>query len=182
MWKYIDWAGGALMVSDDGLIKSNMRDGRILKPTPDKKGYQRIRVTIRREKYSLRVHREVARAFIPNPYNLPQVNHKDGDKNNNAASNLEWVSNMENAEHAMKMGLWGNVFAASRRSNEARMTPVVAVHSVTGERITFQSVSEAERALGTKHISAVLNGERKKAKGYYFYRCQKDGGGVGAAP
>ena len=182
MWKYIDWSGGSLMVSDNGMVKSNMRDGRILKPTLDKKGYQRIRVTIQRKKYSIKVHREVARAFLPNPKNLPQVNHKDGDKGNNSASNLEWVSNRQNAEHAITSGLWGNVFAASKRTNEARMTPVVAIHSVSGERLTFPSVSAAERVLGTKHVSAVLNGKRTKAKGYYFARCNESGGDAGAAP
>ena len=182
MWKYIDWSNGALMVSDDGLIKSNMRDGRILKPTLDKKGYQRIRVTIQRKKYSIKVHREVARAFLPNPKNLPQVNHKDGDKKNNSVSNLEWVSNRQNSEHAISSGLWENVFAASRRTNEGRMTPIIAINAETGEKTVFRSVSEAERAFGTRHISAVLNGKRTKAMGYYFARCKESGGDAGATP
>lgn len=51
------------------------------------------------------VHRAVAEAFIPNPNNLPCVNHKDGNKNNNEADNLEWVTHQQNSLHAVKGGL-----------------------------------------------------------------------------
>lgn len=51
------------------------------------------------------IHRFVAQAFVPNPNNLPEVNHKDGNKMNNSADNLEWVTRSENQQHAMKLGL-----------------------------------------------------------------------------
>ena len=72
-----------------------------LKSSPNKKGYPAIKLPIG----VFRIHRLVAEAFVPNPNNLPQVNHIDGDKLNNAPSNLEWVSNRDNMTHAMKNGL-----------------------------------------------------------------------------
>lgn len=169
-WKEIEWSNGKLLVSDQGRVRSLLRDGRILKSTPDKKGYHRIAVTIDREKYHMKLHREVAAAFVPNPHSLPQVNHIDGNKNNNAACNLEWVSNLENAKHAISSGLWENVFKASSRTNEARKTPIIAINVETGERRFFSSMSEAERVIGTKHINAVLKGQRTQAHGYRFER------------
>ena len=167
-WKVIEGTSGALEVSDLGRVKSNLRDGRILKTNTDSKGYERLRVTINRKKYAFKLHRLVAEAFVPNPDNKPQVNHIDGNKQNNAASNLEWVTNKENAHHAMSSGLWENVYSASRRTNEARKTPIVATDIVTGAELTFESIADAERMLNTRHITDVLKGKRKQAKGYTF--------------
>ena len=60
-----------------------------MKPQKDTKGYLRIQLSLNNHKRTYKVHRLVASAFIPNPDNLPQVNHKDGDKTNNDISNLE---------------------------------------------------------------------------------------------
>ena len=173
-WKVVEGTQGALEVSDLGRVKSNLRDGRILKTQPDKKGYHRLRMTINREKYSFKLHRLVAQAFIPNPDNKPQVNHIDGNKNNNAANNLEWVSNKENAHHAVDNGLWESVHAACIRTNTARMKPIVATKISTGERLYFESVAAAERVIGSRHITDVLKGKRRQAKGYTF--AYKEGG------
>lgn len=170
MWKEINGTFGLLEISSEGRVRSNMRDGRILKQQPDKKGYLRVRATVKRERKSIKVHREVAKAFIPNPEGLPQVNHIDGNKGNNRVENLEWVSNKSNAEHAIRTGLWGNVYKASQESNEKRKTPVTSVDAKTGEKRHFCSVSEAERFFQSRHISDVLNGKRAKTAGQFFYR------------
>lgn len=68
-------------------------------------GYKRVKAWHVNRTSPYPVHRLVAMAFIPNPDNLPQVNHIDGDKGNNHVSNLEWVTNSGNQKHAFRTGL-----------------------------------------------------------------------------
>ena len=157
-----------IYVSDEGYIISELRDHRILKSGTDSKGYHRIHLTVNRKRHSLKVHREVAKAFVPNPENKPQVNHIDGNKNNNAASNLEWVTNIENARHAMDNGLWENVFAASRRTNTKRMRPVRCIALDTGEEIICESMAEAERMTGASCVFKLKDRPEVISKGYRF--------------
>lgn len=76
----------------------NKRNGHLLKPQPNGKGYLRVSIGGKLQF----VHRLVAQKYVPNPENKEQVNHKDGNKLNNSADNLEWVSNQENRDHAVK--------------------------------------------------------------------------------
>lgn len=154
-------------ISNMGEIK-NITTGRILKQQTNDRGYKVVRVTINRKKYTFKPHREVAKAFIPNPENKPQVNHINGNKNDNRVANLEWCTNQENADHAIKSGLWENVFEASRRTNEKRKKKVLARNIETGEEIIFESVAAAERRFG-RHVSSVLKKKRGQSKGHAFF-------------
>lgn len=93
-------------VSDLGRVKS-LKQGkeRILKPTPNKAGYLGVCLCNEGTKETKPVHRLVLEAFVPNPENKPEVNHKDGNKANNHFSNLEPVTRSENELHAYKTGL-----------------------------------------------------------------------------
>lgn len=71
-------------------------------------GYARINLILHGEKRSVLVHRVIASAFLPNPQNLPQINHLDGDKTNNTPSNLEWCTARANIQHAYRAGLIKN--------------------------------------------------------------------------
>lgn len=64
------------------------------------------------------IHQLVARMYIPNPHRKPQVNHIDGDKQNNVVENLEWVTNVENARHAMKHGLMPHAIINEEKVHE----------------------------------------------------------------
>ena len=91
-------------ISDYGNVR-NKKSGRILLNSPDKNGYRILTLGNKGKQYNKKVHRLVAEAFIPNPLCLPEVNHKDGVKNNNVVYNLEWVSRLKNERHAYEIGL-----------------------------------------------------------------------------
>lgn len=100
-------------ITRDGQV-INKTNGHILKPQPNGKGYLRVSIS----KKLQFIHRLVAEKYIPNPDNLPQVNHIDGNKLNNCVENLEWVSNQENRNHAVE----NNLQASGDRCPWAKLT------------------------------------------------------------
>jgi hypothetical protein len=77
----------------------------MLKPFKNPSGYYLVDISFENKTYTRQLHRLIAIAFIPNPFNLETVNHKDGDKSNNAVSNLEWMTMRDNVRHAWSTGL-----------------------------------------------------------------------------
>ena len=92
------------LVSDDGQIYSKRRK-KLLSQQRCKKGYMKISTSLNTVKIHEKVHRMVAKSFIPNPDNKPFINHKDGNKANNHVSNLEWCTSSENIRHAYDTSL-----------------------------------------------------------------------------
>jgi hypothetical protein len=113
MWKSLIYQGKSyedrFEISDDGKLR-NIITGTIYKLNKVGKvgsAYLGVCVSLgsKNNKLVIKIHKAIAETFIPNPNNLPQVNHKDGNKLNNNVSNLEWVTNQENSIHAWQTGL-----------------------------------------------------------------------------
>ena len=170
IWKPIGYEG--YEVSNLGRVKSYKYDkinGKIMKPYKNTKGYLQIDLQLdgrkRENRVHLSVHRLVAIAFIPNPDNLPQVNHKDEDKTNNCVDNLEWCTNDYNAHYGAHI---------ERVAEKTRM-PIYSVDK-QGNIEHFSGVREADRIVSGKEygisapISMCLNGKRKTAYGRQWFR------------
>lgn len=103
IWVVVPNTDGLYEVSTLGRVRSMHNGGKVLKPYMT--GKQPPYPTVQIDGKNKKVHRLVAEAFIPNPDNLPQVNHLDGDKANNCVTNLEWSTNRDNVNHAFASGL-----------------------------------------------------------------------------
>lgn len=99
----IEGCDGHYGVTDDGRVWSYITN-RFLKPGISV-GYPFVNLQMGPRVKSVKVHRLVATAFVPNPHSLKHVNHKNGDKQNNHAYNLEWCSRAHNLQHAWDTGL-----------------------------------------------------------------------------
>lgn len=139
-------------VSDYGRVM-HWKKRLVLKQTVDHNGYKNV--FLKRKKY--RVHRLVALAFIPNPENKPCVNHINGIKINNYVKNLEWVTELENRQHADKTGLAKGVAGKRVRNWKTGME--------------YESIREAARQTGKdeERIRDCLHGRRSSA-GWEFVK------------
>lgn len=167
-WKSISGYEGLYEVSDMGRIRSLPRAttrGRIIKPAMDKDGYQKVNLSKNNQRRDFRVHRLVAQAFIPNPDELPCVNHKDENKSNNSVNNLEWCTIAYNTAY-------NNGFI---KRGVRRRKPIVAKRGTL--ELHFDAITTAAKALHVSHgnITGCLNHEygRKTLKGFSF---EYDGG------
>lgn len=105
-WKLIQGINVRYLVSNYGKILSQKKKKwNLLSQHIDKKGYYKVKLSLKNGTKNFLVHRLVAELFIPNPNHLPQVNHIDGNKINNCKNNLEWCTNQDNQIHAIKNGL-----------------------------------------------------------------------------
>lgn len=131
VWKDIVGYEDKYQISNLGRIKSlkdthgNYKE-RMLNPTPNLKGYLGQCISKNGIRKRVTIHRLVAETFIPNPLNLPEVNHKDEDKSNNSVSNLEWCTKKYNINYGTGI---------KRRSNK--------IKGIKPSKNTIQAVKES---------------------------------------
>jgi hypothetical protein len=112
VWEIIENCNEYYQVSTKGRVKSPYK---ILTPC-NMLGYLSVHLRKCTTQKTPKIHRLVAIAFIPNPLNLPEVNHLDGNKKNNNDWNLEWSSSKNNTDHAIKTGLRDSIGEANGRA------------------------------------------------------------------
>lgn len=160
IWKDVVGYEGLYQVSNLGRVKSlnYNRTGKekIMKCGYDKDGYIRVLLTNnKKERIMKKVHRLVAQAFIPNPYNLPMVNHKDENPSNNIVSNLEWCDAKYNNNYG------NSVIKRSKQILQIDITTNIIIN-------IFPSMMEIQRKLNipTSHICSCCKGRYKTSGGY----------------
>lgn len=128
--------------------------GRVLKPWRDSNGYLAVFVCFDGQRLPTSVHRLVARAFLTSDPGRPEVNHIDGNKQNNAPGNLEWTTRSLNMIHARDIGL-----RKDRR-------PLIAAPKHGGPSLHFSSITEAARQIGGCQSSITLAAQGRKPTAY----------------
>jgi hypothetical protein len=126
-------------------------------------GYWKIILFSKNIQKSYYVHRLIAQAFIPNPNNMPCVNHINGIKTDNSISNLEWCTRSENIRHAYDNGL-------IKSGKDHVQSKALVVTNEHGEDIKILYGNTQWKAFGLDQASVMkcLNGTRKHHKGYTF--------------
>ena len=170
-WKEIKGTDGLYEISTAGRVRrtrdgKGVRAGKVLETTLRPNGYARVCGFLDGRLITFSVHREVAKAFIPNPENKGQVNHKNGKKDDNRVENLEWVTQEENMAHAHRILGW----------NGRNGIPVLQI-TATGKIVAeFDSVKDAAEQFGfacvnaRKCISVVCGCMQKRSFRKVFHR------------
>ena len=187
-WKDIKGFEGKYMVSNLGRVKSlnynNTGKEGILKAYTNVHGYLFVVLYKEGKRKLPLVHRLVAQAFLENPQNLPEVNHKNEDKTDNRVENLEWCSRLYNLTYNGRAKKAGKKLRGRKQSEESikriseKMTnnpklskPVYSIDKESGLIMWWQSASEAKRCTGINKGSIIkcCQGKRNSAGGHIFF-------------
>jgi len=183
-WRDIKGFEGIYQVSSFGKIKSfkQHKGGYVLSIKNKKRGYLNVVLHKGKKFKSIKVHRLVAETFIPNPENKLEVNHKDGNKQNNHVNNLEWVTPKENIADAMKRT--PQMVAGMNHYNRYVRPKIIQQFTLSNQFIAeYPNAKEAENTTGvcSRNILQVASRDeyqpgktRKQAGGFVWRYKQND--------
>lgn len=160
IFKDIEGYEGLYQISNYGSVKSlgngKTRKEKVLKPTKNKDGYLRVGLCKQGKRKMYLVHRLVTSAFIENPNNYEQINHRDEQKTNNHVTNLEWCTRSYNINYGTR----------TERATASLSKQVMCIE--TG--VVYSSTMEVERQLGyfQTYIASVCNGKNKTAYKFHW--------------
>lgn len=158
-WRPVRGYEGLYEVSASGKVRSTKR-GIILKPCFDgRKQYVHVNLWKDGVQKTTNVHRIVAMAFIPNPNGLPEINHIDEDKTNNAASNLEWCDHIYNSRYGSRPAAFQG---AKNTMNKFSEDTVRAIRSEYSPNRRGGTITELSRKYGVSvpHVRSIVTGKR----------------------
>jgi Holliday junction resolvase len=162
-WMVIAECNSIYHISDYGRVKSyKCGKERILKATLTSNGYAAVKICANGKRKIHKIHRLVASAFLQNPENKPQVNHKDGNKANNHVDNLEWTTHKENIQHAWQTGLCESKRLAT---SKAKSKPVVDI--VTGTK--YKSLINACKDINEPYSRHLMRIFQKSQNQRFFF-------------
>ena len=159
---FIDDLGNVYTTKKNGGGKTKIRP---LRQRTDKDGYKEVGLYYNNKRYFRRVHRLVAEAFISNPNHLPQINHKDGNKENNCVNNLEWVTCQDNLLHSFRV--------LKRKPSITSAKAIKLTNKITKEVLYFSTEKDCAYYLNMsyEHLNKLLTGKKdikKWRKGKFF--------------
>lgn len=172
-WKPVKQFPEVYIVSDDGRVFSK-RTQKYLRPNTDKYGYLYYVLCVNGMRRTIKAHRLVADAFIPNPDMKPTVDHINADRKDNRASNLRWATHEEqwlNPHAIWQHRIGAKVAADKNKGIPSKYRKKICAFPIDGaEALQFESLSEACRKLNLNqaHVSECANGKRNQVKGYRF--------------
>lgn len=173
MWKPVVGYEGLYLVNEVGQVKSTPRNGnghksKILKSRLTKQGYVHVCLSNKDHGKNVLVHRIVAETFIPNPYNLPCINHKDENKENNRVDNLEWCSYEYNINYGTCLERQKN----TQLENGNYHSNIYLEDINTGKVEKFKTIRDIviKYNLDNSHICKCLKGTVKFYKNFKIYK------------
>lgn len=158
-WRKVSGFDGIYEVSNTGEVRSCFSgQWRTMKPHRTKGGYEDICLGVGANKKWLMVHRLVAMAFIPNPEGKTYVNHKDFNRLNNRAENLEWVTATENHRHSDRAGRYPRDTA--HKNTKLPQSEVEKLMIIAQREEYSQSVLARMFGLSRSRVGAIIRGDR----------------------